>query len=115
MKNYSRNSFVRPMVLRNKSQVFHHRCEERGGSKNEEREYIEEYKNMQEEKVYRCCCGGIIELQEPNGDTFKLTAEEEYIIPPGCLIEKCNKCGDHWIGPGDCDRIVEAIKKYYGL
>lgn len=38
----TRNPFVLPMILHTKHQVFHDKRDERGGSKNEQREYLED-------------------------------------------------------------------------
>lgn len=48
-KKSPRNPYVLPMTLRNKKQVFHHKCEERGGSKNDQVEYIESFDNSNDE------------------------------------------------------------------
>lgn len=41
-KKLPRNSVVVAMNLRNKSQFFHHKTEERGGARNEQQELLEE-------------------------------------------------------------------------
>lgn len=48
-RDKQRNPYVKTMTLRNKSQVFHHKTDERGGSKNDERELLEQYEEELEE------------------------------------------------------------------
>lgn len=41
-KSPPRNSFVKAMTLRTKSQIFHHKTEERGGAHNDQPGFLEE-------------------------------------------------------------------------
>lgn len=121
-KSPPRNSFVKAMTLRNKLQVFHHKTDERGGTRNYERELMEEYDpNLSDEvepefKPFSCgSCGGTVEmLMASNKDTRIVRYNGkliECLIPNGVLFPKCNQCGDTFFSIWDSIRVDAAIFK----
>lgn len=118
-----RNSFVKAMTLKNKTQIFHHKTDERGGSRNYERELMEEYdpaligEEEPEFKSFHCgsCSGGMVEMVGATNKDIRIVRYNgkliECLIPNGVLIPKCNQCDDTFFSIWDSVRVDAAIFK----